>query len=604
MRNPENPIWIGKRKYRRAHFQDYVSSLDRCMVLPWFGSLGLQFCDHTLYAIYQSSDAQLEVALKMQEMFQADFVNIFDDGIIISETLGMPLLKPDFDFPSVVEHRVKTPTDLALLSVPDPCRDGRMPVNLEAVKRLAEASPKPLAINVEGPFTLAGQLMGVPDVACNIIKNKQLVRDLMAFTTEAVGRYARALVQAGADLVSLAEPTAIILSPRQFETLVLPALNHIYDTLDCWKALHICGDTNHLLEILLRTHADGLSLDQLMNLPELSPRIPDHIVLFGNIDPLEVMLEADPAEVTAKTRQLLSAMQARPGFIMSTGCDLVRDTPLENMIAFMEACRTPPTDLSEQFLSTSVREDKIQVPVQTAEAVSLAPPNHETAAGQSSEALLEEICGAVQNYDTGTCLTACRHAIGKGMDVSQIIEKGLAQGMIRAGRLFDEQIYFVPELLMASETLYAGLDLLAPHRAAHTQRSRGRIVLGVVEGDIHEIGKNLVATMFRAAGWDVIDLGTNVTANDFLEAVREYTPHIVGLSALMSTTMRAMPAVIQKLKEHFPEVSCIIGGAPLGPQYAESYNADGYGRDALQAVTVAEALVNLPPPFGRQPPEE
>jgi MtaA/CmuA family methyltransferase len=583
--------YAGKRKHREVTFQGYVSRLDRRLVLPWFGSLGLQFFDYTLYTIYASSDRQVEVALKLQEMFQADFVNIFDDGIIISETLGMPLLKPDYDFPSVAEHRIKTSADLALLSVPDPCRDGRMPVNLEAVKRLAEASPKPVAINVEGPFTLAGQLMGVPDVARNIIKNRELIDDLIAFTTEAVGRYARALVKAGADLVSLAEPTAIILSPKQFEGLVLPALNRIYKTLDCWKALHICGDTNHLLEILLRTGVDGLSLDQIMNLPDLSPRIPDHIVVFGNIDPLDVMLEADPVEVADKTRQLLVAMQARPHFIMSTGCDLVVDTPRENMVAFMEAGRTSLKELSELSLSAYDREKHIPVTAPTSESLPFAIQSRESKEKPSSEALLEEICRAVENYDTEACLAACRRAIETGLDIGLIIESGLAKGMIRAGQLFEEQIYFVPELLMASESLHAGLDLLAPHRDARAHCARGRIVLGVVEGDIHEIGKNLVATMFQASGWEVIDLGTNVTVNDFLAATREHTPHIVGLSALMSTTMRAMPSIIETLKGQFPDVACLIGGAPLGPQHVALYNADGYGRDAMHAVTVAESLM-------------
>jgi len=144
---------------------------------------------------------------------------------------------------------------------------------------------------------------------------------------------------------------------------------------------------------------------------------------------------------------------------------------------------------------------------------------------------------------------------------------------------------------MASDALHAGLDILRPALAVGPMDVQGRIVLGVVEGDIHEIGKNLVRTMFTASNWEVVDLGTSVGLEEFDRACREHRPDIVGLSALMSTTVRLMPKFIAELRKKHPGVRFMVGGAPLSPQLARHFGADGYARDAIQAVSVAAGLV-------------
>nr|NJM04556.1 methyltransferase [Desulfobacula sp.] len=259
-------------------FLDYVAGAGKRLALPWTGIAGLRLTGMKLYEVYGSVQNQLEVAKQMEDRFAADFTGIMDDGIILSETLGMKIKVYDYDFPAVQEHGVKTREALARLKMPDPLAGGRIKTNIQAIEALAKISEKPLAISIEGPFTLAAQLAGVEDLARAIIADPDFVRLLLKFTAGAVKRYAQAVSRAGADLVSIAEPTSIILSPQQFKTFVAPGLQKVFQDLTAWKVLHICGDTSHLLDLILSCGMEGLSLDQVMDIPAVMKKIPENIV--------------------------------------------------------------------------------------------------------------------------------------------------------------------------------------------------------------------------------------------------------------------------------------------------------------------------------------
>jgi methylmalonyl-CoA mutase cobalamin-binding domain/chain len=153
----------------------------------------------------------------------------------------------------------------------------------------------------------------------------------------------------------------------------------------------------------------------------------------------------------------------------------------------------------------------------------------------------------------------------------------------------------VPELLLCSDALYAGLDILRPAIEASGRESeaKGSIVLGVVEGDVHDIGKNLIKMMFEVAGWTVYDLGKDVPLERFVEEQLKTDCDIVGLSALMTTSMVAMPEIVKKLKEKNPDVRIMLGGAPITPEIVETYGADGYAESAGTAVDEAINLLKM-----------
>jgi methylmalonyl-CoA mutase cobalamin-binding domain/chain len=172
---------------------------------------------------------------------------------------------------------------------------------------------------------------------------------------------------------------------------------------------------------------------------------------------------------------------------------------------------------------------------------------------------------------------------------------GLADGIIEAGDKYNRKEYFVPELLMCADALYAGLALLKPAIEASGRKSevKGSIVLGVVEGDVHDIGKNLVKLMFEVTGWTVYDLGKDVPLDKFVEEMIKTDSQVVGISALMTTSMLSMPEVIKKLRAKNPKVRIMLGGAPLTPEVAEKYGADGYAKTAGTAVDEAIHLLKM-----------
>jgi corrinoid protein of di/trimethylamine methyltransferase len=209
--------------------------------------------------------------------------------------------------------------------------------------------------------------------------------------------------------------------------------------------------------------------------------------------------------------------------------------------------------------------------------------------------LLKGLQEAVVNYDEDKVKELSQAVIDEGVDPFTATMDGLAEGMIQVGDLYNKKEYFVPELLMCADALYAGLDLLKPAIEASGRKSeaKGSIVLGVVEGDVHDIGKNLIKMMFEVAGWTVYDLGKDVPLDRFVEEQMRTDSDIVGLSALMTTSMISMPEIVKKLKEKNPKVRVMLGGAPITPEVVEKYGADGYAKDAGTAVDEAIKLIKM-----------
>ena len=207
------------------------------------------------------------------------------------------------------------------------------------------------------------------------------------------------------------------------------------------------------------------------------------------------------------------------------------------------------------------------------------------------QALLKQIHDSVVDYDEEKSAELCQKALETGLDPYSAIMDGLAAGMDTVGDLYEQKEYFVPELLLCSDAMYAGLEVLRPHVRADEHKAAGKIIMGVVEGDIHDIGKTLVKTMFEAAGWEIFDLGKDVKLERFVEELQRTGADVVALSALMTTSMMAMPKVIEMLRDEKKDVGILVGGAPLTADIARQYGADGYAEDAVSAVAAAERLV-------------
>jgi 5-methyltetrahydrofolate--homocysteine methyltransferase len=175
----------------------------------------------------------------------------------------------------------------------------------------------------------------------------------------------------------------------------------------------------------------------------------------------------------------------------------------------------------------------------------------------------------------------------------EILDKGLLAGMDVVGKRFKAGDMFIPEVLLCARCMHAAMDILRPFLSEGDAAGVGTLVIGTVEGDLHDIGKNLVSMMLQGAGFKVIDLGTNITAQRFVDAVKEHRPNIVGMSALLTTTMPKMQETIQALKEAGirEQVKIMAGGAPVTQDFVEKIGADAYGANAASAVDKAKELV-------------
>ncbi len=183
-------------------------------------------------------------------------------------------------------------------------------------------------------------------------------------------------------------------------------------------------------------------------------------------------------------------------------------------------------------------------------------------------------------------------ALASGLEVQEILNKGLIAAMDVVGERFGEGEFFIPQVLWSAKAMQAGMDLLKPHFTQDEQGTRGRIVIGTAPGDIHDIGKNLVAMMLEGAGFDVVDLGVDVAPERFVETAVEKKGDIIALSALLTTTMPGMETVVNLLRDRgLSHIKVLIGGAPVDDTFREEIGADAYGIDAMDAVRKVRALL-------------
>ena len=206
---------------------------------------------------------------------------------------------------------------------------------------------------------------------------------------------------------------------------------------------------------------------------------------------------------------------------------------------------------------------------------------------------LQKIYDDVLNGEMDEVTQHVQAALDARLDPGVILNQGMISAMQEVGRLFEEGEYFVPEMLIAARTMQDGLALLKPHLVQANVQSAGKVVIGTVKGDLHDIGKNLVAMMLEGAAFEIVDLGVDVPPEKFVEAVKAHQPRVVGLSALLTTTMPSMRTTIEALTAAGvrDQVKVIVGGAPVTEAFARDIGADGFAPDASRAVKLTKSLV-------------
>jgi 5-methyltetrahydrofolate--homocysteine methyltransferase len=213
----------------------------------------------------------------------------------------------------------------------------------------------------------------------------------------------------------------------------------------------------------------------------------------------------------------------------------------------------------------------------------------------SSSAELQQIAAALIDGDDDTVDVLTKQQLDAGVTALHVMDDGLIAGMALVGIKFRDNFIFVPEVLACARAMKAGMAHIEPILSASGIEPVGKVVMGTVKGDLHDIGKNLVIMMLRGAGFEVVDLGVDVSPDDFIAAIEDHKPSVVGMSALLTTTMPNMGKTIDAFVDEGmrDRVKVMLGGAPVTQEFAEDMGADGYGKDAMAAVALAKDLIGV-----------
>ena len=209
----------------------------------------------------------------------------------------------------------------------------------------------------------------------------------------------------------------------------------------------------------------------------------------------------------------------------------------------------------------------------------------------ANDAIIADLKKSIETWNVALCKEATQKAIDAKMSVSEIMDKGLGEGMAVIGQKFNDAEIFLPQVVAASKTMEVALKMLEPLMSGGSSANKGTVVMGTVEGDIHEIGKNVCCAMLRGAGYTVIDLGCDVTAQDFVDAAEENEAFVMGGSALMTTTLEAQRELVIANNEDGKKYKCIFGGAPCSKEWCDEIGADGYSATGSEIIELVKSLM-------------
>jgi corrinoid protein of di/trimethylamine methyltransferase len=398
---------------------------------------------------------------------------------------------------------------------------------------------------------------------------------------------------------------SLLVSPDMFREFIKPRLREqiatIKGTADVRVLFHCDGAVLPLTEDFIDIGVDILNPIQTVvkgfdDTRALKEEYGDRICFHGAIDVQQVMPNASPAEMRCEVARRIHDLGSSGGYILAPCHNIDVDVPVENVLAMFDAARdygSYPLQLGQVVRDCGSRGDFFIGPRAVA-LEEVTAPKPEEAESWISPALsrrhLDALTESIIKGDQEGTIEQVKKALESGCDPIVILNEGMIAAMETVGDRFERSEVFVPEMIIAANAMQAGLAHLRPSLIEADVKPVGILVLGTVEGDLHDIGKNLVGMMCEGAGFEVIDLGTDVKPERFVEAVREHQPDAVGMSALLTTTLPAMRHAIEALEEAGirDQVAVMVGGAPVTQRFADEAGADLYAKDASAAARCAK----------------
>jgi uroporphyrinogen decarboxylase len=545
--------------------------------------------------IGRDADLLVQGLLAEYETYHPDFLSVgIDVYNVEAEALGCEVLYFDDgpDVPGISDFPVKKPEDLDKLGIPDPTSDGRMPLFLKAAEEAQRLLGDKVIIRgaVTGPFSMASELVGAENLIVMSLLDPSFIRRLLKFTATVAAEFGKAFIERGIDPVifdSRAMPP--LCSPDVFKDMVAPAYaQHLTPVLKeagaKYLPLIIGGNTTPILEALIATGATQLLCDFEGDREAFMKRcLEEKLPMRVNVDPR--LLHTGPIDrIQDFALTILKTCWDHPGFILGTGV-AAYDCPKEHILAVGECL-----DMDyKNYVPRDARAGATISQVQTITA-EVRP-----AYADDIDPVLREMAVAIEDGEEDDVPELVTEALGNGVAPGDIVNKAMIPAMEIVGDRFSHAEIYVPEMLISARAMKAGMEVLRPALIDAGAKPVGTVMLGTVQGDIHDIGKNLVGMMLEGAGFEIVDLGVNVPVARFIEELQRTGIRILGLSALLTTTMRNMKAVLGALEDAGlrDEVIVLLGGAPITPAFCDEVGADLIAESAADAVVKAKEALRL-----------
>jgi corrinoid protein of di/trimethylamine methyltransferase len=378
--------------------------------------------------------------------------------------------------------------------------------------------------------------------------------------------------------------------PPYFEKELMPWIRKAADALGARGKLVMChtdGENFGLMDLIRDSGmhvAESICPHPMtrLTMEEYYQRWSGYLTLFGGVPSTVVLVDTPVEQFEAYMDNLLKAVAPGNRMVVGIADQVPPKVDFDRLVRIGERIAVEGRLPLEAGAFRSVSKEELDAPAQTSSRTMTDDPAYKA------------VQTDVINGDDGSIIAHVQELLDKGSAPHDILDNGLVAAMGVIGGQFASGEAFIPEVLLSSRAMNEAVNFLGPYLAQENDEEKGRVLIGTVNGDMHDIGKNMVVTMLKGVGFEVFDLGTNVSEDAFMEMIAEFNPDILALSALLTTTMTEMGNVIRKLNECDlrGKVKVMVGGAPVSEQFANEIGADGFANDAASAVDVAKQLVN------------
>ncbi len=443
--------------------------------------------------------------------------------------------------------------------------------------------------------TLYEFMIGLEDTMTMVYEDRDFIEELLETSTEWCVKFCEAAIEAGVDFIwpadDVAFRTGLFLPPKVTQEIWAPRMKRIMEpALNAGKPVmfHSDGKIDDLVPMLLEMGVDCINpMDPYgVDYREFKRKYGHFACLAGNIDIEFPLSHGSPEEVEKDVKEHMEVLKPGGGYVCCSSHSIVNYIPHENFIAMINAIHRYGIYDEKQWV---VSQEAARGPVVVEEREEKI--HKEDLLQRISSELMKKLFDQVYRGDHKSIQETVKAALEEKLDAIEIVSTALTPAIKAVGEKFSTGEMFLPDLLMTSSSMQEAMKVLTPLMKGRKEAaSKGRVLIGTVKGDLHDIGKNIVKALLEGNGFEVVDIGIDNAPEKFVEAIKDHKPEVVGYSGLLTTTLSGMPDQMAALKEAGlrDKVITIVGGAPVTSEFAERNGVDLYGKDANQAVLVIE----------------